>query len=116
MGQRYDRYEISKFMDDLGKRGFDFCSDNIANSIGCNSAFDKECWHRLSVLVNPSICISEVYMWAFTNLEGCDEAEFTLYNNILGAISDYYKSDSNMNNNNENDDGDKDNDNDENEW
>lgn len=84
-----DREKIANFANEMGRKGFPFGIGNIAHCIDRNSAYSRECWERLADLIMPSISIDDVYNWAFANLEGCDEPEFSLFDNILGAISTY---------------------------
>lgn len=87
-----ERYNIANFMRKLGNLGFQFNWQNISNVIGEDGNDDAKCWLRLADLIEPSnkIDISDVYNWAFANLEGCDEAEYVLYDSILGAIQRYF--------------------------
>lgn len=34
--------------------------------------------------------LKKLYNWAYANMEGCDEPEFTLFDSICGAIEKYH--------------------------
>lgn len=84
-----DRKNIADFMEKMGDKGFLFSADNIALSMGKNPAFPRECWEHLAKLIKPEIDIESLYGWAMENLERYDDPEFTLFNDILCAISRY---------------------------
>lgn len=86
-----DNYDIARFARDMGTKGFDFSGNNVARCINCNPAFDRECWQHLADIIEPTFKIGDVWKWAFANLEGCDEPEFSMFDNILNAINTYYK-------------------------
>ena len=86
-----DNYNIARFARDMGTKGFDFNGNNVARCINCNPAFDRECWQYLADLIEPTFKIDDVWKWAFTNLEGSDEPEFSMYDAILNAIDMYHK-------------------------
>lgn len=86
-----DNYDVARFARDMGTKGFDFNGNNVARCINCNPAFDRECWQHLADLIEPTFEINDVWKWAFTNLEGSDEPEFSMYDTILSAIRMYYK-------------------------
>lgn len=85
------REKTARFAEEMGRKGFPFSKDNIACCIEKNPAHNRECWERLADLIMPSISVDDVYHWAFANLEGCDEPEFSLFDSILSAIGTYYR-------------------------
>lgn len=88
----YERSDIADFMRKLGAKGFGFDYSNIASAIGEDPNEDEKCWMRLANLIEPSRTptLKDVHFWAFENVDGCDEPEHSLYNDILNAIQKYY--------------------------
>lgn len=87
-----ERYEIADYIRKMGNKGFTFSRDNVANAIGSDQSDNEKCWLRLADLIEPigHFTLTDLYWWAFENLEGCDEPEFSLYDGICGAIQRYF--------------------------
>lgn len=85
------RREVARFIRQMADKNFDFEKENIAAAID-TSAYNSgyHCFNRLADLIDPDpLTIDDVYWWAFVSMEGCDEPERTLFNEIEMAIDKY---------------------------
>ena len=89
------RIEVADFIRKMAQKNFEFDKYNIAAAIDIvewEHTTDRKCWNRLADLIDPSpLTIDDVHWWAFANMEGCDEPEFTLFNDIEAATGRYYR-------------------------
>lgn len=88
------RREIAHFIRQMASKGFEFEKYNITSAMDIDWEYssDRQCWNRLAELIDPDpMTINDVYWWAFANMDGCDESEWTLLNEIKAAILKYKK-------------------------
>lgn len=87
-----ERFEIADYCRTLGNKGFEFSWDNVAHAIDANLSVDAACWFRLADLIEPNDIpnLTDMYTWAYNRIEGMDEPEFSLYNDICSVISKYF--------------------------
>lgn len=88
------RREVADFIRKIAQKNFEFDKYNITAAIDIDWEYtsDNKCWNRLADLIDPDpLSVDDVFWWAFANMEGCDEPEFTMFNDIEAAINRYYK-------------------------
>lgn len=94
------RIGVADFIRKMAQKNFEFDKYNISAAIDIiewehttdRKCWNRKCWNRLADLIDPSpLTIDDVHWWAFANMEGCDEPEFTLFNDIEAAIGRYYR-------------------------
>lgn len=88
------RREIAHFIRQMASKGFEFEKYNITSAIDIDWEHtpDRVCWDKLADLIDPDpMTIDDVYWWTFANMDGCDESEWTLFNEIEAAILKYKK-------------------------
>lgn len=86
------RRETARFIRQIASKGFEFEKYNITSAMDIDWEYapDRQCWNRLAELIDPDpMTINDVYWWTFANMEGCDEPEWTLFNEIEAAILKY---------------------------
>lgn len=86
-----ERRDIADYLRKMGNKDFDFNGGNVALAIDINPVFDAKCWMRLANLIEPSnqFSLSDICDWAYKNMKGCDDLEFSMYNSIYVAIQKY---------------------------